>query len=49
MWPGSRLLSFSVRLLLFLICLFFLPFVALFVVRCGFWINAAKQQPNKPI
>lgn len=49
MWPDSRLLSFSVRLLLFLGCLFFLPFVAWFVVRCGFWINAAKQQANKPI
>lgn len=49
MWPGSRLLSFSVRLLLFLGCLFFLPFVAWLLVLCGCWINAAKQQANKPI
>jgi hypothetical protein len=49
MWPGSWPLSFSVRLWLFLGCLFFLPFVALSLVLFGSWINAVKQQPNKPI
>lgn len=48
MWPDLRPLSFSVRLWPFLGCRYCLPFVALFVVRCGFWINAAEQPLNKP-